>query len=88
MKDRVSIDLKDGVADVPLIRADNMNALDNAMFEGIIEAGDKLRARIPTRRFGKLDELDGPLLLLASDAGRHMTGAVLAVDGGHLVSGL
>jgi len=44
MKDRVSIDLKDGVADVRLIRADKMNALDNAMFEGIIEAGDKLRA--------------------------------------------
>jgi enoyl-CoA hydratase/carnithine racemase len=42
MKDRVSIDLKDGVADVRLIRADKMNALDAAMFEGIIEAGSKL----------------------------------------------
>lgn len=42
MKDRVSIDLKDGVADVRLIRADKMNALDAAMFEGIIEAGTKL----------------------------------------------
>jgi enoyl-CoA hydratase/carnithine racemase len=42
MKDRVSIDLKDGVADVRLIRADKMNALDAAMFEGLIEAGDKL----------------------------------------------
>ena len=42
MKDRVSIDLKDGVADVRLIRADKMNALDPAMFEGIIEAGDEL----------------------------------------------
>ena len=42
MKDRVSIDLKDGVADVRLIRADKMNALDPAMFEGIIEAGDRL----------------------------------------------
>jgi len=42
MKDRVSIDLKDGVADVRLIRADKMNALDPAMFEGIIEAGVKL----------------------------------------------
>jgi enoyl-CoA hydratase/carnithine racemase len=42
MKDRVSIDLKDGVADVRLIRADKMNALDPAMFEGIIEAGEKL----------------------------------------------
>ena len=42
MKDRVSIDLKDGVADVRLIRADKMNALDPAMFEGIIEAGAQL----------------------------------------------
>jgi len=52
------------------------------------EAGEKLRARIPTRRFGRQEDLDGPLLLLASPAGRHMTGAVLAVDGGHLVSSL
>lgn len=52
------------------------------------ESGQKLRSRIPTRRFGQLQDLDGPLLLLASDAGRHMTGAALAVDGGHLVSSL
>ena len=44
MKDRVSIELNDGVADVRLIRADKMNALDPAMFEGIIEAGSKLAA--------------------------------------------
>src|SRR5258708_31538758 len=44
MKDRVSIAFKDGVADVRLIRADKMNALDPAMFEGIIEAGAKLAA--------------------------------------------
>ena len=42
MKDRVSIDLKDGVADVRLIRADKMNALDDAMFSGLIEAAEKL----------------------------------------------
>jgi enoyl-CoA hydratase/carnithine racemase len=42
MKDRVSIDFKDGVADVRLIRADKMNALDPAMFEGILQAGDQL----------------------------------------------
>jgi NAD(P)-dependent dehydrogenase (short-subunit alcohol dehydrogenase family) len=52
------------------------------------EPGDKLRKRIPQRRFGEPGDLDGPLLLLASDAGRYMTGAVLAADGGHLVSGL
>jgi NAD(P)-dependent dehydrogenase (short-subunit alcohol dehydrogenase family) len=51
-------------------------------------AGEKLRSRIPTRRFGQLEDLDGPLLLLASRAGQHMTGSVLAVDGGHLVSSL
>lgn len=52
------------------------------------DAGDKLRARIPSRRFGELDDLDGPLLLLASDAGAAMSGATLAVDGAHLVSSL
>lgn len=52
------------------------------------EAGEKLRRRIPSRRFGALTDLDGPLLLLACDAGAAMSGACVAVDGGHLVSGL
>ncbi len=52
------------------------------------EAGDKLRARIPSRRFGEMADLDGPLLLLASDAGAAMSGATVAVDGAHLVSSL
>lgn len=52
------------------------------------EAGDKLRARIPSRRFGEMGDLDGPLLLLASDAGKAMSGATVAVDGAHLVSSL
>jgi len=43
---------------------------------------------IPLRRLGELSELDGPFLLLASEAGSFMTGAVLAVDGGHLVNSL
>ncbi|MBV2132533.1 SDR family oxidoreductase [Pseudomonas sp. MAP12] len=51
-------------------------------------AGEKLRARVPGRSFGTPADLDGPMLLLASDAGRHMSGACLAVDGGHLVSSL
>lgn len=42
---------------------------------------------IPSRRLGRADELTGPLLLLASDAGSFVTGIVLPVDGGHLVAG-
>ncbi|CBS88772.1 glucose 1-dehydrogenase [Azospirillum lipoferum] len=52
------------------------------------DAGKALVKRIPQRRLGRLADLDGPLLLLASDAGAYMTGSVLAVDGGHLVSSL
>ncbi|MDB6141305.1 MAG: 2-deoxy-D-gluconate 3-dehydrogenase [Pseudomonas sp.] len=52
------------------------------------EPGQRLMARIPQRRFGAPQELDGALLLLASDAGSFITGSVLAVDGGHLVSSL
>ena len=51
-------------------------------------AGESLIKRIPQRRIGSLEDLNGPLLLLASDASRYMTGAVLAVDGGHLLSSL
>jgi len=52
------------------------------------EAGKKLISRVPQRRLGELSELDGPLLLLASDAASFMTGAVIPVDGGHLVNSL
>jgi hypothetical protein len=52
------------------------------------DAGRALIKRVPFRRLGQLDDLDGPLLLLASPASRFMSGAVLAVDGGHLVSSL
>jgi NAD(P)-dependent dehydrogenase (short-subunit alcohol dehydrogenase family) len=51
-------------------------------------AGEALVKRIPQRRLGALSDLDGPLLLLASDASCFMTGAVIPVDGGHLVSSL
>jgi NAD(P)-dependent dehydrogenase (short-subunit alcohol dehydrogenase family) len=50
--------------------------------------GQALIKRIPQRRLGEARELDGALLLLASGASSYMTGSVIAVDGGHLVSGL
>ncbi len=50
------------------------------------EAGRALIARIPAGRVGDPSDLDGALLLLASDAGAYVNGAVLPVDGGHAVS--
>jgi NAD(P)-dependent dehydrogenase (short-subunit alcohol dehydrogenase family) len=52
------------------------------------EAGKRLISRIPQRRLGQMSDLDGAFLLLCSDQSRYMTGAVIAIDGGHLVSGL
>lgn len=60
--------------------------LNQGFFE--TDAGAALIRRVPQRRLGRLEDLDGPLLLLASDASDFITGSVLAVDGGHLVSSL
>ena len=72
-----------------------VNALAPGYFEtdlnrALIQSdyGAAMMKRIPQRRFGELAELDGPLLLLASEASSYMTGSVLAVDGGHLCSAL
>ncbi len=52
------------------------------------DAGKAMIKRIPQRRLGQLADLEGPLLLLASDLSAYMTGSVIEVDGGHLVSTL
>lgn len=71
----------------------------NALAPGYIETainrdffasqpGQAMIKRIPQRRLGTVDDLTGPLLLLASDAGAHMTGSVVTVDGGHSINAL
>lgn len=46
------------------------------------EPGQKMIGTIPQRRLGQPGELDGALLLLASDEGAYMTGSTVTVDGG------
>jgi 3-oxoacyl-[acyl-carrier protein] reductase len=50
------------------------------------EEGKKLTRDIPVGRFGRDGDLDGALLLLASDAGRFIAGATIVVDGGQMVA--
>ncbi|HEU5018102.1 MAG TPA: SDR family NAD(P)-dependent oxidoreductase [Pseudolabrys sp.] len=50
------------------------------------EAGDAIKRDIPMGRFGEQGDLDGALLLLASDAGRYITGATIIVDGGQVAA--
>jgi 3-oxoacyl-[acyl-carrier protein] reductase len=49
-------------------------------------AGERIKKRIPQRRFGTPEDLDGALLLLASDASRYMTGSIIVIDGGLLLA--
>jgi NAD(P)-dependent dehydrogenase (short-subunit alcohol dehydrogenase family) len=50
------------------------------------EAGETLTKRIPQRRIGAESDLDGAIMLLASNASRYMTGSVVTVDGGFLLT--
>lgn len=52
---------------------------ENGLEENIVQ-------RIPMRKIGEVDQLNGATLLLASDAGSYMTGAVVVVDGGQTLS--
>ncbi len=67
-----------GVFRTPL----NQNLLDGT------ERGREFLLRTPMKRFGKLEELAGAAVFLASDAASFVTGEVLVVDGGFLASGV
>ncbi|KAA0694092.1 SDR family NAD(P)-dependent oxidoreductase [Halopseudomonas laoshanensis] len=61
--------------------------MNNDYFES--EKGQAyIKDKVPMRRLGQLEELSGPLLLLASEAGSFMTGTIINVDGGHVNNGL
>ncbi len=61
-------------------------ALNSALLDS--PRGQELLMRTPMKRFGKVDELVGAAIYLASDAASFVTGHVLAVDGGFLASGV
>ena len=61
--------------------------LNAALLDGT-PRGQEFLTRTPMKRFGKLDELVGAAVFLASDSASFVTGHVLAVDGGFLASGV
>lgn len=60
----------------------------NAAQMGDPEVMEALARRVPLGRIGELRDLDAPLLLLAGNGSRYITGAVIPVDGGQLVRSL
>ena len=73
----------------------NVNALAPGYFDNEVnqpffatDAGAAMLQRIPMHRLGQMQDLDGPLLLLASSASAYMTGAILTIDGGHCLAPL
>jgi NAD(P)-dependent dehydrogenase (short-subunit alcohol dehydrogenase family) len=63
------------------IRTEMTEEMADPKFEEIM-----IKARNPMRRWGEVDDFEGPAVFLASDASRFMTGTTIVVDGGFLVS--
>jgi NAD(P)-dependent dehydrogenase (short-subunit alcohol dehydrogenase family) len=74
----------------------NVNAIAPGVFRTALnqklldqsERGREFLLRTPMRRFGKVEELAGAAVFLASDAASFVTGEILVVDGGFLASGV
>lgn len=62
-------------------------ALNQELLDGT-ERGREFLLRTPMKRFGKVEELAGAAVFLASDAASFVTGQILIVDGGFLASGV
>jgi NAD(P)-dependent dehydrogenase (short-subunit alcohol dehydrogenase family) len=60
--------------------------LNSALLD--LPRGQELLLRTPMKRFGKLEELVGAAVYLASDASTFVTGQLITVDGGFLASGV
>ncbi len=60
--------------------------LKRANSEVLVRAECELKRKIPIGRFGEERDLDGPLLLLVSDAGRFVTGATIVANGGQMAA--
>src|SRR5260370_39489550 len=82
MEQRVAISISDGIADVRLVRADKMNALDAAMFEAIVAATERL-AHEKGVRAGVLSG-EGRALCAGLDMGRF---AAMKETGGNAIAG-
>ena len=67
MEDRITIDLREGVADVRLMHADKMNALDDAMFGALVVTGEKLKTQKGVRAVVLSGE--GPAFCAGLDTG-------------------
>src|SRR4051812_50072864 len=82
MEQRVSISITEGVADVRLVRADKMNALDAQMFEALVAASDRLTKEKGLRAVVLSGE--GRAFCAGLDMGRF---AAMNDNGGHGISG-